>query len=62
MAKINSGIILGCIALILAAWMMRYEIVPLGNPLGNNTARLDRWTGQIALCLVSRELRFACGE
>lgn len=58
MTKMMPGIILSCIAIILAAWMMRYEIVPLNTSI----TRLDRWTGNIAVCLLSRELRFACGD
>lgn len=34
-------------ALILVAWLGRYEIVPASNQLGTSAYVLDRWTGEV---------------
>lgn len=39
----------------VAAWMLRYEIVPVGD--GAAAYRLDRWTGQVEMLVMTKRYK-----
>jgi hypothetical protein len=54
-------LILAIGALILLAWLARYEIVPPPTT-GGAVIRLDRWTGAIVVCVALKYPEFVCDK